>query len=99
MGFTAGLEEGINWLFEPLANISSTIIFYSIPVGEASLPLIVVWLVAAAAFFTAYFRLLNIRAFGVAVRIAFGRLDSVKENTERGSAGEIDHFQALTAAV
>jgi AGCS family alanine or glycine:cation symporter len=70
------------------------IVFYSIPIGESRLPLIVAWLIAGALFFSFYFRLINIRGFVHAVRIVAGLEDKSPQ-----SPGEISHFQALTTAV
>ena len=70
------------------------LVFFSIPVGEAQLPLIVVWLIAGALFFTVYLRLINARGFVHAIRIVIG-----KEDKEPKAPGEVSHFQALTTAV
>ncbi len=70
------------------------LVFFSIPVGEAQLPLIVVWLIAGALFFTVYLRLINTRGFVHAIRIVIG-----KEDKEPKAPGEVSHFQALTTAV
>ena len=71
----------------------SDVVFYSIPIGDSELPLIVVWLVAGAAFFTFYLRFINIRGFVHAIRIVTGKED------QPGDRGEVSHFQALTTAV
>ena len=71
----------------------SEFVFYSIAVGDAQLQLIVVWLVIGALFFTVYFRFINVRGFGHAVRITRGKYDDPDE------PGEVSHFQALTTAV
>ncbi|MCH2169744.1 alanine:cation symporter family protein [Myxococcota bacterium] len=63
------------------------------PVGGVEIPLIVVWLIVGAAFFTVYLRGINLRGFGHALRIVAGRED------EGGEPGEVSHFQALTTAV
>ncbi|MEM6414263.1 MAG: alanine/glycine:cation symporter family protein [Pseudomonadota bacterium] len=99
MSQTQGIEGAINSVFEPIANAFSSVIFFAIPVGDVSFPLIVAWLIAAAAFFTVYLRFLNVRAFSFALKIASGQVDSVQENEGKGSDGEISHFQALTTAV
>lgn len=57
------------------------------------MPLIVCWLIFGACFFTVYLGFINIRGFGHAINVVRGKY------TKPESAGEITHFQALTAAV
>jgi len=59
----------------------------------ADLPLIVLWLIIAASFFTLYLGFINLRGFKHAVDIVRGKHSDPKHT------GEITHFQALTAAV
>jgi len=90
----AGIDETINEAFRPVATAMVNFVFYSVPIGESQLPLIVVWLIAGALFFTFYFRLINIRGFKHAVRIVAGKEDKAPK-----APGEVTHFQALTTAV
>ena len=90
----ATFDETINEAFKPIASAFNDLVFYSIPIGESQLPLIVVWLIAGALYFTFYLRLINIRGFTHAIRIILGKED--KTNT---ALGEVSHFQALTTAV
>lgn len=59
----------------------------------ADLPLIVLWLICAATFFTFYLGFINLRGFKHALQIVRGSFSDPKHQ------GEITHFQALTAAV
>ena len=61
--------------------------------GGIELPLIVLFLVAGAAFFTFYLRFISLRGFAHAIRIVMGKED------REGDVGEVSHFQALTTAV
>ncbi|MGB3456113.1 MAG: alanine/glycine:cation symporter family protein [Litorimonas sp.] len=90
---SGGIDEAVNRVVQPLTDAVSDFIFFSVPVGEAELPLIVLWLIAGAVFFTTYLGFINLRGFAHAVRIVSGR-----EKAHHGE-GEISHFQALTAAV
>ncbi len=90
----AGIDQVVNDLFQPLAAALSNFIFYSVPIAESKLPLIVVWLIAGAIYFTIRLRLINIRGFWHAIQIVAG-----KEDKEEQAPGEVTHFQALTAAV
>jgi AGCS family alanine or glycine:cation symporter len=83
----------IDGAFQLPAALVSKLVFVSIPIGGTDVPLIVVWLIAGATFFTFALRAINIRGFRHAVRIVTGREDS---NDEPGS---VSHFQALATAV
>jgi AGCS family alanine or glycine:cation symporter len=89
----AEAEEAINESFTPIADFVSSIIFYAPTVGGVELPLIVFWLVAAAAIFTVYFRGLQFRALGTAWKLVRGRF------SRQTDPGEVTHFQALSSAV
>lgn len=70
-------------------------VFYSIEVDGAQVPLIVLWLLVASAFFTLYFKFINIRGFKQAFKLVRGDYDSPDDK----SKGEVSHFQALTTAL
>jgi AGCS family alanine or glycine:cation symporter len=57
------------------------------------LPLVVVWLIVGAAFFTLRFQFVNLRGFRHALDCVRGRY------SHEGEIGEISHFQALAAAL
>jgi AGCS family alanine or glycine:cation symporter len=87
------LDQQIDQLIKPIAQCLSDIVFYQISVFEQGFPLIVLWLVTAAVFFTAYLGFINIRGFSSAISIISG-----KNGKPRGP-GEISHFQALSTAI
>lgn len=88
------VDQAIDAAFKPVARAMSEVVFFAVPVGEAQLPLIVLWLIAGAVFFTFYFRFINLRGFAHAIRIVSGKLDKAPKGP-----GEVSHFQALTTAV
>ena len=88
-----GIDETIDHYVQPLTNILSDFIFYSVSIAGADVPLIVCWLIFGAVFFTTYLGFINIRGFKHAIGIVSGRF------TDKKHDGEITHFQALTAAV
>ncbi len=90
----AAFDTAIDDAFRPVATAMVNFVFFSVPIGESQLPLIVVWLIAGAIYFTIRFRLINIRGFWHAVRIVAG-----KEDNKPKAPGEVSHFQALTTAV
>ena len=88
-----GIDASINNTIQPLTNILSSFIFYEVEIFGAPMPLIVLWLIGAAIFFTAYFNFLNLRGFNHAFQLLRG--DYSSPNNE----GELTHFQALSTAV
>ena len=90
----ASIDEAIDEAFRPVASAFVDIVFFSVPVGDSQLPLIVVWLIAGALFFTFYLGFINIRGFWHAIRIVAGKEDKAPK-----APGEVSHFQALTTAV
>ena len=87
------LDQQIDQLIKPIAQGLSDIVFYQISVFGQGFPLIVLWLVTAAVFFTAYLGFINIRGFSSAINIVSG-----KNGKPRGP-GEISHFQAISTAI
>ncbi len=57
------------------------------------IPLVVIWLILGALFFTFYMKFINITGFKHAIDLIRGKYDNPKDK------GEVTHFQALTAAL
>lgn len=83
----------IDQAFRPIATHAVDLVFYAVQVGDVEVPLIVVWLIAGATFFSFYLGGINIRGFRHALRIVRGLED------EEDDPGDVSHFQALTTAV
>ena len=92
-GDTVSLADRIDNALSPISDFVSSIIFYSVNVGGVSLPLVVVWLMSAAVFFTFSLGLINIRGFKHAWGVLFRPRDK-----EKGD-GQISHFEALSSAL
>jgi len=89
-----GFDEAINSFFEPIAKISSGVIFYSIPLVDGlDVKLILLWLSGAALFFTLYLGFINIRFLPHAFKLLFG------EGMKKHDDGEISQFKALMASL
>ena len=88
-----GIDAAIDNAVQPLTDAISSFIFFAVKIGGTDVPLIVCWLIFAACFFTFYLGFINLRGFKHAVDIVRGKF------TDPNHAGEISHFQALTAAV
>ena len=89
----AGIDETINGITAPIAIWVGSVVFFKILVFGAQLPLVVLWLIAGAIFFTFYIRFINLRGFRHAIELVRGDYADPK------SAGEVSHFQALATAV
>lgn len=90
---TGGIDGALDRAVAPIADWVYRAVFFSVSVGETELPLIVVWLIVGAIWFTFYFRFVNIRGFKHALRLVSG-----KESSGR-APGEVSHFSALTTAL
>ena len=87
------VEDAINSFFDPIATRVASVIFYAPEIFGTPVPLIVFWLVLAAAVFTVYFKGIQFRSLGTSLNLVRGKY-SRKEDP-----GEVTHFQALTSAV
>lgn len=88
-----GFDEAINNATAPIAEFLTKIVFFNLTIGEVSLPVVVLWLVAGSVFFTVYLGFINIRGFKHALRLIRG------DFTDPNSHGEVSHFQALATAI
>jgi alanine or glycine:cation symporter, AGCS family len=89
----SSVDEQINSVMTPLTNAIMKVIFFEVSLGSLTIPFVLIWLLAGAIFFTFYFNFLNIRGFGHALDVVRGKYDDPND------AGEVSHFQALTAAL
>ncbi len=81
--------SGIDQVFSQVTEVLFAILFFEI----GGFPLIVLWLLVAAIFFTIRMKFVNVRMFGHAINIVRGKYD------DPNSPGEVSHFQALAAAL
>lgn len=89
-----GIDQKINDFLTPVANAVDGFFMTAIPIPFlGSAPFIVIWLVIAATFFTVYFKFINLRSFGIGMKLIRGKYDT------SGAVGEVTHFQALSTAV
>jgi len=91
-GFISQLESVFtNWIVAPL----EAVIFFDVAFWnpDVQIPLVVLWLILGASFFTLRFRFVNFRGFRHAIDCVRGRY------TRPDESGEISHFQALSAAL
>ena len=110
----AGLDERIDQAFGSATGWFVDFIFYQFDIAGVPVFWVLFPLILGATFFTVYFRVPGVRLFRVAVNTVRGKYEKVGElpadlnivegdqpDTIRveGSEGEVNHFQALTAAL
>ena len=88
------MSNRINAVFEPIVKGMSKVIFYK-PFSFIGLdiPLVVLWLVLGAVFFTLFMKFINVKGFFHAIQLVRGKYDDPEDK------GEVSHFQALVTAL
>lgn len=87
------IDQQINDAVGPFSEAFAHAVFFEVPIAGVGVPVVVAWLIAGAAFFTVYFRGINLRGLRLAGRVLRGDFDSPD------APGEITHFQALSTAL
>ncbi|MGV3528528.1 MAG: alanine/glycine:cation symporter family protein [Flavisolibacter sp.] len=74
-----GIDQKIDEWFAPIAGWFESVVFFPIRFTDTiQVPFIVILLVSGALFFTVYFRFVNIRRFGLAIRVVRGKYDEME---------------------
>lgn len=109
-----GLDQKIDKVFGDYTGWFVQGIFYTFPIAGVDVPWVLFPLILGALYFTIVFKVPGIRLFGVAINTVRGKYEHVEEmdsdlnivdgdepDTIRieGADGEVNHFQALTAAL
>lgn len=89
-----GLDEKINDIIKPAVDAMASVFFYR-PFESIGfdMPLVVLWLVVGATFFTLYMGFINLKGLKHAFQLIRGDYD------KPGDEGEVSHFQALVTAL
>lgn len=87
--------DAVDRAVAPIAEFVSSVIFFAPEIFGVQIPLVVIWLITAAAVLTLYLRFINLTGFGHALALVTGRADP----SLRTGDGEISHFQALSSAL
>jgi AGCS family alanine or glycine:cation symporter len=109
-----GLDQKIDKVFGDYTGWFVNGIFYSVNVAGVPVPWVLFPLILGAVYFTVIFKFPGLRLFGVAVNTVRGKYEHVEEMASdlnivdgnepdtiriEGADGEVNHFQALTAAL
>ena len=87
------IDQTINAWLAPIADWLGAVVFFSVPVAGAKLPLILLWLMVGSLVCTFAFRFVNLRGFRHALGVVRGCF------SDPSQPGETTPFQALTTAV
>ncbi|MBK1881767.1 alanine:cation symporter family protein [Luteolibacter pohnpeiensis] len=87
------LDAKIDKLFGKTTGWFVDLVFTTVPINGYQVFLVVLWLALAGFALTLFFKFINLRAFGLAIRTVRGKYSTPDD------PGQITHFQALTAAV
>lgn len=85
-----GLDERINESFQPVTDWWSHKVFYPVTIGGVSVPIVVLLLVCGAFFFTVYFSFVNIRRFGLAIKVVRGKYDDLEKDAPEVSSAAVN---------
>ncbi|HEY0021480.1 MAG TPA: amino acid carrier protein [Longimicrobium sp.] len=90
-----GLMGSIDRAMGTVNQVISAVFFFDVLffTDAAVLPLVVLWLVLGAIFFTVKMNFINFRGFGHAIQVVRGKYSDPTD------VGEVSHFQALSAAL
>lgn len=91
--FAQSIDQLIDGAIKPASDMISGLVFYAVTINGVDVPLVVIWLLVAALYFTFHLGFINFTGFKQAIKVVRGRYDNPKD------PGEVTHFQALTAAV
>jgi AGCS family alanine or glycine:cation symporter len=86
----------VNWIeaiFRPLADKLAGFVFFPLPIAGSDAPIVVLWLVIGAVYFTFRFRFINFWGLRRGIALVMGHGPSTE------GSGEVSHFQALATAV
>ena len=88
--FITGLEAALTWFVE---EVGSFVWDTGIPVGDETIPFVVILLLGAGFYFTLRFGFIQLRHLGHGFAVTSGKYDDPDE------PGDVAHFQALTTAL
>lgn len=77
-----GLDQRINEAFQPITEKTNDIVFFNINLFGQQVPFVVVLLGCGALFFTLAFGFVNLRRFGLAIKVVRGKFDDLEKGAE-----------------
>ncbi|MBZ8178256.1 amino acid carrier protein [Corynebacterium poyangense] len=86
---SGAVDKAIQGVFGPFVDVLEKVVFFSIPIGNAQLPVVVLWLFLAGIIMTLWMKVRPIRDAMQTVRIVRGHM------SRHHDAGEVTSFQAM----
>lgn len=83
-----GLDQKIDKVFRPLADAVGQVVFFSINIGDKSVPIVLIILIAGALFFTFFFKFANFTLIKTAVKIVKGDYDKIDHHSSDPAEGD-----------
>lgn len=83
------VDQTIQNVFGPFVDVLEKVVFFAIPIGEAELPLVVIWLLMGGLFCTFYLRVRPFKDAKQTFRVVRGML------ARKSDPGEVTSFQAF----
>lgn len=90
---SANIDQRIQAFMEPITTAVESVVFFTVTIGDFTIPFVLIWLVVGALVFTFYMGFVQFSAFRHAIDVVRGKYDDPHDS------GEVSHFQALTAAL
>ena len=75
-GTAEGIDKNINSFLTPISDWAGKIVFYAVPIAGQNVPIVLILLAGTAIFLTLYFKFINVRSFGTALKTVKGRYTS-----------------------
>jgi len=82
------IDQKIDAAFKPIADAVGSVVFFEIPLGSHSVPLVLIILILGALFFTFYFKFANFTLIGTAVKVVRGDYDEIDHHTSDPAEGD-----------
>lgn len=89
MSQPSSIDSAIQGVFGPVVDVLEKVVFFSIPLGGADVPLVVLWLVAGGLFVTFWLRVRPVRDAMQTIRIVRGHM------SRHADPGQVTSFQAM----
>ncbi|AKK03714.1 Sodium:alanine symporter family [Corynebacterium epidermidicanis] len=89
MSQSGSIDAAIQGVFGPFVDVLETVVFYAIPIGDAQVPLVILWLLCGGLFLTFWLRVRPFKDAMQTLRIIRGHM------SRHDDPGEVTSFQAM----
>ncbi|MDD3593848.1 MAG: alanine/glycine:cation symporter family protein [Candidatus Gastranaerophilales bacterium] len=96
--FGMSIDKQIDKFFTPVSDVFSEFIFYPITIGGTSVPITILWLLAAGVVTTFYLRGISLWGFVHSIKLVTAKNPAFSENNN-DEDGEVSPLQALITAL